>query len=580
MDLYFIFTLAVLYIMTVASDNNIAPNRVTYVQKIENQNWNNQIRICADFEKVSHFIRTELEPIFEPVLDLLPEFYQIELRKGTNLRISIISCIFFSLISVVFLSTWFFLLRSINKKKINYVMNQQDEIVSLNLQIKEISLQNELLMMEAVNCSSKFNTCESKLNETEAELNELNENFLNLKNLNNSLNEQLKSLNLKEKNIQLELDNFKQSNESLKSNQIESKALIEKLNVQIEHFKALESQLRQESILKENKIAKLESIISLKPNLDCINQECGRKIINLKKEIDDLESKIEQYRQMNSVNRSELEQKELLITNFDSRLEEKERLLRESEMQIKLLNDLREKDTKQHIKSLSEMDMELKKKSCDSEKINNLYEQLRIKQERIQDLEIQLVKIEKQWNAERQTFEKQIHENWINGKKVEKELKDTKSELSLLTVRFNDLLSESNQLRQQNKSFFQADNSFIDNKSDQQLQIDTNQFEISRPSSATSSSSGINSGIGGPHIPPFYTRFPFKHPFALSSPNPDLNQMPQVPFNYAAYQQIMYKMMMQSRSACSSQQASPCPNMPTSSSYPNSLNGNFIVQKI
>lgn len=49
-----------------------------------------------------------------------------------------------------------------------------------------------------------------------------------------------------------------------------------------------------------------------------------------------------------------------------------EKSARENEMQIKLLNELREKDTKQHLKALAEIDTQLKKKSSDADKVTSL----------------------------------------------------------------------------------------------------------------------------------------------------------------------------------------------------------------
>lgn len=283
-----------------------------------------------------------------------------------------------------------------------------------------------------------------------------------------------------------------------------------------------------------------------------------------------------------------------------------EKFIRENEMQIKILNELREKDTKQHIKALTDLDSQFKKKSSDADKVNHLYDQIRAKQERIQELESQLARVEKQSNQERQTFEKQAHENWLNARKFEKELKDSKNELSNLREKFNDLLNEANSLKQKSASFnfytspshyqpqldTSLNNGLDQNTSvnlsepnvDQPLQIDTNNRSDSRPSSATSSNSGINSGIGGPLIPPIppaysYMRPQFRYPFPIpsmagyidpriSSPNPDMALQaprmrmpfgfPSAAFQQSAHNQMMYKMMMQqSKSASSSQQPSP-----------------------
>ena len=120
---------------------------------------------------------------------------------------------------------------------------------------------------------------------------------------------------------------------------------------------------------------------------------------------------------------------------LETRLKRAEKSLKENEIQIRLLGELREKDAKQHLKSLSELDTQLKKKTTESEKVSHLLEQLRIKQERIQELDAQLNRIEKQSNQERQTFEKQVHDNWLASKRIDKQLRDAQAEVESLQKR-------------------------------------------------------------------------------------------------------------------------------------------------
>ena len=72
-------------------------------------------------------------------------------------------------------------------------------------------------------------------------------------------------------------------------------------------------------------------------------------------------------------------------------------------------------------------------------------EQLRIKQERIQELESQLARVERQATQERQTFDRQTHETWLNARKIEKELKDSRGECGQLQIRLQEaeLLNKS-----------------------------------------------------------------------------------------------------------------------------------------
>ena len=108
-------------------------------------------------------------------------------------------------------------------------------------------------------------------------------------------------------------------------------------------------------------------------------------------------------------------------------------------MQIKVLNELRERDNKQHLKALTKLDSQLKKKSSDADEVGNFLDQLRVKQKRIQELESQLARVERQSNQERLVTEKQTHENWINSKKVEKDSKEARAEIVALEKKQSEL---------------------------------------------------------------------------------------------------------------------------------------------
>ena len=186
------------------------------------------------------------------------------------------------------------------------------------------------------------------------------------------------------------------------------------------------------------------------------------KIAELQMDIKNLEDQLAAERsqlQLKSAQILSLEERvderQTLITRLELRQKELEKVSKDQEMQIRLLNELREKDTKQHLKALSDLDSQLKKKSNDADKISHFLEQLRVKQERIQELETQLARLERQANQERQQNDKQTHENWLQARKIEKELKETRLELTNLKEKCAELeilnknLNENNQLMRQ-----------------------------------------------------------------------------------------------------------------------------------
>lgn len=169
-------------------------------------------------------------------------------------------------------------------------------------------------------------------------------------------------------------------------------------------------------------------------------------------------------------------------------------------------------------------------------------DQLRVKQERIQELEASLSRVEKQSNQERQTFEKQAHENWLNSKKIEKELKETRAELATLKERLSDLditnknlQSENNLLKQQQQSvmqnlYKQQTNSKLSNEELYSAEYNANNPDNSKleePPRPSSTSSNPANPLNPNFIPPPMGAFirppagPFpRYPFPVPPMNP------------------------------------------------------------
>ncbi len=184
------------------------------------------------------------------------------------------------------------------------------------------------------------------------------------------------------------------------------------------------------------------------------------RIAQLQMEIKNLEECLENARKTNDFKSMEcdslverLNEKSALVEQLEQIQKRLERSVKEQEMQNKLLNELREKDTKQHIKALTDLDLQLKKKSSDADKISHFLEQLRIKQERIQELESSLARVERQSNQERQTFDKQTHETWLNARKIEKDLKEARAECASLKDKLNEVEGLNRSLNESSASF-------------------------------------------------------------------------------------------------------------------------------
>lgn len=215
------------------------------------------------------------------------------------------------------------------------------------------------------------------------------------------------------------------------------------------------------------------------------------KLAKLQMEIQKLEEKLETAKKSSDFKTAEIDslverlnEKSALIEQLEERQKKLERSIKEQEMQNSLLNELREKDTKQHIKALTDLDVQLKKKSSDADKVSHFLEQLRVKQERIQELESQFARVERQANQERQTFDRQTHETWLNARKIEKELKESRAECSQLQTKLHEAEALNKSLSSANTGNavpYKPNTSFISplHQQYQQLQQNSNSSMLS-----------------------------------------------------------------------------------------------------
>lgn len=234
------------------------------------------------------------------------------------------------------------------------------------------------------------------------------------------------------------------------------------------------------------------------------------------------------------------------------------------------------------------MDNQLKKKSTEADRNSLLLEQLRAKQERIHELEMQFSKVERQSTSERQTHDKQAHETWLQMRKVERELKDARAELSTIKERLAEkesnlkAVQSENQLLKQNLGKMQSVGyyiasparrgleeaaSVIQNQNESmtggplltdQLQIDTNaavqnghSHDSRPPSNASSSSGGVNQHMSSKNqypptqVSPFPMLYSQPSPSSCSLPNvPPMPVMPPLPPYQSPQHIMMMKMMM------------------------------------
>ena len=323
------------------------------------------------------------------------------------------------------------------EEKLNFESHKQMEIDELKRELTSLS---EKYAEDKQMCESEIEKLNQSLSEKSNELEHCKLELERVKDLNSAQYEQIEELK----------ENGSKLSELLESKEKTIELLKVSLTIRAENEIGSNGKSSLTSSANQSICTEIEEVQENNISFDSI-----MKIAELQMKIKDLEDSISSanvdYEQKNNECDNllvKLGEKDLFIENLNIKLRDTEKTMKEHEMQIKLLNELREKDTKQHLKQMSEMDAQLKKKSSEAEKITPLLEQIRIKQERVQELEGQFSRIERQSNQERQTYEKQAHENWLTGRKIEKELKETKSELVVLKEKFNEVVAENNSLKQ------------------------------------------------------------------------------------------------------------------------------------
>jgi hypothetical protein len=612
----------------------------------------NPTKFCTDLKPIKSLFNDHIEPIYAPILSILPENLQIFLLEETNYAgLSIASCLVLGSLLTLFMLGWFSLLKRKESKQINQTKSLNDHLLALNNKISTFKYEKETLEHVINDLEMRIAYYDNDFGDKDSKLVELNEKYHQLCEDNDQNVKDLEKARANETKITKELNAVKVELNFLKENSLHQSSDFEtKMNElsneynsrlaemqqhldktsmdlneyariyqeQTEKISLLQTselelkqqleikdktvQMLQNSLLKEKKVANGNSTVNGidSSDMDYVNinevddilDEHNKsnslnnimKIAELQMEVKNLEDNLTEFKtnydfkckENNDLN-EKLSEQISNIEKLQQKQKETEKLMKENEMQIKLLNELREKDTKQHLKVLTELDSQLKKKSTDADKASHFLDQIRVKQERIQELESHNARLEKQANQERQTYEKQVHENWLNSKKVEKELKETRAESTQLKDKINELeqLLKSHQQQQRmnplmtqslNNSYYlspqqyqrksneppsspkndeaQTSNSSLENNNSQennnQLQVEVNN-DINNtsnlierpPSTASSQASSMNQFPLPGHIPyhnPFI-RAPMRYPVPLVPP--------MMPFMPQSQQQVI-----------------------------------------
>ncbi|CAF1613175.1 unnamed protein product, partial [Didymodactylos carnosus] len=101
---------------------------------------------------------------------------------------------------------------------------------------------------------------------------------------------------------------------------------------------------------------------------------------------------------------------------------------KELETKLKVILELRERDAHLHIRQLGQSDAELRKARTDTDRIKILQQQLEFKQQQLDDIQKVAQQEQNKLNDEKTKHERSNHENWLEIKKLTRELESMKKE--------------------------------------------------------------------------------------------------------------------------------------------------------
>ncbi|CAF1107005.1 unnamed protein product [Rotaria sordida] len=129
---------------------------------------------------------------------------------------------------------------------------------------------------------------------------------------------------------------------------------------------------------------------------------------------------------------NEIDIKTYRIKELDVLLQQEKNRCKEIETKLKVVLELRERDTHLHIRQLGQTDAELRKARTDTERIRILQQQLEFKQQQLDDVQKVLSTEQIKFNEECSKLQHDTHEKWMEVKRVTRELEASKKECESL----------------------------------------------------------------------------------------------------------------------------------------------------
>ncbi|CAF1208086.1 unnamed protein product [Adineta ricciae] len=166
--------------------------------------------------------------------------------------------------------------------------------------------------------------------------------------------------------------------------------------------------------------------ISKTKSLEQTSDESQRELLS--KIDDDVEKANQHLRDLHC----EIDEKTRRIKELDLLLNQERDRCRELETKLKVVLELRERDAHLHIRQLGQTDAELRKARNDTERVRILQQQLQLKEQQLEDVRKVLNTEQTKFTEECSKLQHEIHEKWMEVKRLTRELDGAKKECESL----------------------------------------------------------------------------------------------------------------------------------------------------
>lgn len=164
-------------------------------------------KYCADLNQIKDLFDRNLEPIYRPLVNLLPDDVQLLLLDETQFAgLSRASCMILTLLLTLILSLWYSLTRLNEKRKLSLNVNLNEQLLACRNQITKLEFDNRTFANLLAEADGKVKKSDDLVADREAKLEELVRQNVELTRVNERDSKELAKLKANEAKLTKELN--------------------------------------------------------------------------------------------------------------------------------------------------------------------------------------------------------------------------------------------------------------------------------------------------------------------------------------------------------------------------------------